>query len=176
MTARLAGLFCCCLLPHVCLCVRAVQAEKNAVTSSFLSGYLDVALGVIWERINNCGSKDYQHGIRALKLLELLLLQGSLRVHVIALSFLPILRHLIMPTLHSAAIAGEWAAVCSGMCVCVFVALLPGLIALVCTLNALMQAGTATATLSKSLTKCHVSAAHPVARLLRLWLAWRQAR
>lgn len=92
----------------------STQAEKNAITSSFLSGYLDVVLGVIWERINNCGSKDWQHGVRALKLLELLLLQGSLRVHVMALSFLPVLRHLIMPTIHTAALAGEWASVCPG--------------------------------------------------------------
>jgi hypothetical protein len=90
------------------------QAEKNAVSASYFSGYLEVIMGVIFERINNCGTKDWQHGFRALKLLETLLLNGSIRVYIMALSLLPLLRHLIMPTLHSAVLAGECAAVWAG--------------------------------------------------------------
>ncbi len=55
-----------------------------------------------------------QHGVRALKLLELLLINGSMRVHSMALSFLPLLRHLILPTIHSASLAGEWCTIAAG--------------------------------------------------------------
>ena len=92
----------------------AAQAEKNAVAASYISGYLDVVLGVIWERLNNCSTKDWQHGVRALKLLEQVLINGSVRAYVLALAFLPLLRHLVMPTVHTASLAGEWMASAAG--------------------------------------------------------------
>lgn len=96
------------------------QAEKNAVTASFLSGYAEVVLGVIVERLNNCATKDYHHGLRALKLLEQLIINGSVRVYTLALSLLPLLRHLVMPTVHSASVCGEWIATVPGSCLVVW--------------------------------------------------------
>jgi hypothetical protein len=84
--------------------------------ASALPGYLEVVLGVIFERMNDCGGKNWQHGVRAMKLLEKLLIHGSLRVAMLTLSWLPLVRHLILPTVHTAVQAGEWAAIACGTC------------------------------------------------------------
>ena len=71
-------------------------------------------MGVIWARLNDSGTKNWQHGVNALRLLEVLMLRGSPRVTILALSWMPLLRHLILPTIHSAALAGEWVADATG--------------------------------------------------------------
>ena len=89
--------------------------ETNSIVCSHLPGYLEVIMGVLWARLNHCDRNNWQHGTNALRLLETLLLKGSPRVAIVAMAWLPLLRHLVLPTIHSAALAGEWlsAATCA---------------------------------------------------------------
>ncbi len=73
-------------------------------------------MGVIWARLNDSGGRNWQHGVSALVLLETLLKRGSPRLAILALSWLPLLRHLILPSVHSAALAGDWIVEGSGEC------------------------------------------------------------
>lgn len=59
---------------------------------------IHVVLGVLWNRMNDCGDRKWEHGYKALLLLHTLLRSGSPRVMSLAVSFVPLLRYLMHPT------------------------------------------------------------------------------